>query len=120
VKRLAVEVEDHPMEYNTFEGTIPESEYGGGDVIVWDRGSYETVPPGQEIAMRQRGRIHVRFFGKKLEGEWYFIRTRPRGDKPQWLMFKADDEYADPDRDPVRDKVASVITRKKLPRDRVP
>jgi bifunctional non-homologous end joining protein LigD len=118
VKRLAVETEDHPMSYNTFEGTIPEGEYGGGDVIVWDHGTYETVPPGQEEAMRARGRIHVRFAGKKLEGEWHFIRTRPRGNKPQWLMFKADDEYADPDRDPVTDRVQSVISRKKLPRDR--
>ncbi|MGZ3454615.1 MAG: DNA polymerase ligase N-terminal domain-containing protein [Polyangiales bacterium] len=118
VKRLAVETEDHPMDYNTFEGTIPRGEYGGGDVIVWDRGTYETVPPGQELAMRERGRIHVRFAGKKLEGEWHFIRTRPRGDKQQWLMFKADDEYADPERDPVNDQVQSVLSRRKLSRDR--
>jgi bifunctional non-homologous end joining protein LigD len=118
IKRLAVETEDHPMSYNAFEGNIPEGEYGGGDVIVWDRGTYETVPPGQEVAMRERGRIHVRFSGKKLEGEWHFVRTRPRGAKPQWLMFKATDEFADPERDPVSDEMKSVISGKWLPRDR--
>lgn len=118
VKRLAVETEDHPMAYNKFEGAIPEGEYGGGDVIVWDRGTYETVPAGQEEAMRAKGHLHVRFFGEKLEGGFHFIRTRGRAGKPQWLMFKAKDEFADPSRDPVTERPESVKTGKLLPRDR--
>ncbi len=121
-KHLAVETEDHPMEYNKFEGEIPEGEYGAGDVVIWDRGTYETVPPGQEVAMRAKGHLHVRFFGEKLQGDWHFIRTRPSDDpegrKSQWLMFKAKDEYADPTRDPVTERPESVVSGKLLPRDR--
>lgn len=122
-KRLAVQTEDHPMAYNTFEGEIPAGEYGGGPVVIWDRGAYETVPPGEEEAMRARGRLRVRFFGEKMEGEWHFVRTRSAHDdsdgrKSQWLMFKARDEYADPARDPVAERPESVVSGKLLPRDR--
>src|SRR5580700_8175019 len=97
VRRLAVQVEDHPMEYNAFEGRIPDGEYGAGDVLIWDRGTYETVPPDQERAMLEKGHLHVRFFGEKLVGDWHLIKTeRSGGDdgaggsgKAQWLMFKA-------------------------------
>jgi bifunctional non-homologous end joining protein LigD len=120
-KRLAVETEDHPMAYNKFEGEIPHGEYGGGPVVIWDRGTWEAVPPGEEEEMRSKGRIKARFFGKKMEGEWYFIRTgrgrEPAGTKNQWLMFKAKDEYADPTRDPVTDNPESVVSGKLLPRD---
>ena len=61
VKRLAVQTEDHPMEYNAFEGRIPDGQYGAGDVLIWDRGTYETVPPGQQRAMLDKGHLHVRF-----------------------------------------------------------
>lgn len=124
VKRLAVETEDHPMAYNQFEGTIPEGEYGAGPVVIWDRGTYETVPPAQEVAMRQKGHLHVRFFGDKLEGEWHFVRTRrsddPTGAKSQWMMFKAKDAFVDPKRDPVADRPESVVSGKRLPRDAPP
>lgn len=120
VKRLAVETEDHPMEYNRFEGVIPEGEYGAGPVVVWDRGTYETVPPGQQVAMREKGHLHVRFSGEKLEGEWHFVRTRKAGDKQQWLMFKATDAFADPTRDPVAEHPESVVSGKRLPRDHPP
>jgi len=120
-KRLAVETEDHPMAYNKFEGEIPHGEYGGGPVVIWDRGTYETVPPGEEEAMRAKGRLKVRFFGEKMEGDWYFVRTRPSGEssgrKSQWLFFKAKDEYADPARDPVTERPESVVSGKVLPRD---
>ena len=97
VRRLAVQTEDHPMEYNAFEGRIPEGEYGAGDVLIWDRGTYETVPPGQERPMLDKGHLHVRFSGDKLVGDWHLLKTgRAGGDdgaggsgKGQWLMFKA-------------------------------
>jgi bifunctional non-homologous end joining protein LigD len=119
VKRLAVQTEDHPMEYNTFEGRIPEGEYGAGDVILWDSGTYETVPPGRERAMLEKGHFHVRLFGQKLVGEWHLIRTGGRrgGDdgaggsgKAQWLMFKARDAHANPAYDVVADRPESVVS----------
>src|SRR3984957_7970439 len=79
VRRLAVQVEDHPMEYNAFEGRIPDGQYGAGDVLIWDRGTYETVPPGQEHAMLDKGHLHVRFFGEKLVGDWHFVKTARSG-----------------------------------------
>src|SRR5215831_4681972 len=97
VRRLAVQTEDHPIEYNAFEGRIPDGEYGAGDVLIWDRGTYETVPPGQQRSMLDKGHLHVRLFGDKLVGDWHFIRTnrRPGDDgagnagKAQWLFFKS-------------------------------
>lgn len=114
VKRLAVETEDHPMEYNEFEGRIPEGEYGAGDVLVWDRGTYETIPPGAERAMREKGHLHVRLFGEKLRGGWHFVKTRGRGDgaaaAKQWLFFKAADADADATRDVVAERPESVVS----------
>jgi bifunctional non-homologous end joining protein LigD len=122
VKRLAVETEDHPISYNDFEGEIPHGEYGAGPVIVWDRGHYETVPPGREEAMREKGHLHVRLFGEKLEGDWHLVRTgRDKGERSSWLLFKAKDAIADAamstGRDPVTDRPESVITGERLPRD---
>ncbi len=125
VKRLAVETEDHPMEYNRFEGRIPDGEYGAGDVLVWDRGTYETVPPGQGAAMRAKGHVHLAFAGEKLRGEWHFVRTGRKGDagaaggepvKAQWLMFKAKDATADKARDIVSERPESVISGKSATR----
>ena len=76
VKRLAVETEDHPMMYADFEARIPDGQYGAGDMLLWDTGTYETVPPGAEGAMRAKGHLHVRFFGEKLRGGWHFVRTK--------------------------------------------
>jgi bifunctional non-homologous end joining protein LigD len=97
VKRFAVETEDHPIAYNTFEGRIPEGNYGAGDVIVWDSGHYEPVGLTPE-AMRAKGHIHVRFFGEKLKGEWHFVKMKKdregRDAHNLWLFFKAEDELA--------------------------
>jgi bifunctional non-homologous end joining protein LigD len=93
-KRLAVETEDHPLAYATFEGRIPEGAYGAGDSLIWDTGTYETVPPGQESAQRKKGHLTVEFHGQKLQGRWHLLRTRAQGCKAQWLMFKSRDEYA--------------------------
>jgi bifunctional non-homologous end joining protein LigD len=118
VRRLAVQTEDHPMAYNAFEGRIPEKEYGAGDVLIWDRGTYETVPPGQERAMLDKGHLHVRLFGDKLVGDWHLVRTEGRGGddgaggsgKGQWLFFKARDAHANPTFDVVAERPESVVS----------
>jgi bifunctional non-homologous end joining protein LigD len=112
VRRLAVQTEDHPMEYNAFEGRIPDGEYGAGDVLLWDRGVYETVPPGQQRAMLEKGHLHVRFFGSKLVGDWHLIRTGDHGvdSKAQWLFFKAKDSHANRDYDVVAERPESIAS----------
>ena len=127
VKRLAVQVEDHPMEYNRFEGRIPDKQYGAGDVLIWDRGTYETVPPGQQVPMLKKGHLHVRFFGEKLVGDWHLVMTgqdkkdRERGGAnlddgaggkghAAWLMFKAKDGHANAKYDVVTERPESVVS----------
>jgi bifunctional non-homologous end joining protein LigD len=95
VKRAAFHVEDHPMEYFDFEGVIPAGEYGGGDVIVWDAGTwepYKTSDPGQEVA---DGELHAELHGEKLRGQFVLVRTR-RGDsgKDDWLLIHKHDKFA--------------------------
>jgi bifunctional non-homologous end joining protein LigD len=84
-KHLAVQVEDHPVAYADFEGTIPKGQYGGGTVMVWDRGTFEALSktPMKELA---NGKLHFVLHGKKLEGEWYLVRLRGEGN--QWLIIK--------------------------------
>ncbi|HZS61322.1 MAG TPA: non-homologous end-joining DNA ligase [Gemmatimonadaceae bacterium] len=117
VKRLAMEVEDHPMEYNTFEGTIPKGEYGGGTVMVWDRGTYtadEVGPDGDEPAAIRAGlaagKLAFSFHGERMHGSFALVRTK-RGDekKPQWLLIKHRDDYVT-DVDPVAEYTTSVVT----------
>ena len=87
-KHLAVEVEDHPAEYATFEGIIPKGQYGGGTVMVWDRGNYHVYGEDPLQALKE-GRLHLVLDGEKANGEWALIRTRMVNDKPQWLLLKA-------------------------------
>ncbi len=87
-KHLAVEVEDHPVEYATFEGIIPEGQYGGGTVMVWDRGNYHVYGEEPVKAWRE-GRLHLVMDGEKAKGEWSLIRTRMDGGKTQWLLLKS-------------------------------
>ena len=115
-KRLAVQTEDHPLEYGNFEGRIPEGEYGAGDSIIWDRGTYDTVPPGQASAQRKKGHLHIRLEGEKLEGEWHLVRTRPLGGKAQWLCFKAKDGTEDAGYDVVAERPESVATGRRVTR----
>jgi bifunctional non-homologous end joining protein LigD len=91
-KRLAVHVEDHPIEYNSFEGTIPEGEYGGGTVMIWDRGTW--VPEGDPHRGYAKGHLDFALEGEKLRGRWHLVRMRPRpGDKHEnWLLIKGKDE----------------------------
>jgi len=116
VKRLAMEVEDHPIEYNTFEGTIPAGEYGGGTVMLWDRGTYtaEVSARDPQQALRdgyRKGDLKLVLHGERLRGSWVLVRTR-RGEegKPQWLLIKHRDEYAEPGSDITSTDVTSVAT----------
>jgi bifunctional non-homologous end joining protein LigD len=92
-KHLAVEVEDHPMDYARFEGIIPKGNYGGGTVMVWDIGEYQMLG-GTPLEAWKQGLLHMRFSGKKMKGEWSLIRTRTVGDKNQWLLLKSGKEDA--------------------------
>src|SRR6187397_2317230 len=95
VRRLAVQVEDHPIDYATFEGVIPEGEYGGGTVMVWDRGTW--LPEQNDVnSALKKGDFKFRLFGEKLKGSWVLVRTRGWGgsSKPAWLLIKHRDAYA--------------------------
>ncbi|MFL5549360.1 MAG: DNA ligase D [Gemmatimonadaceae bacterium] len=119
VKRLAMQVEDHPIDYNTFEGTIPQGEYGGGTVMLWDRGTYSsdnaTSPDEEEDAIREglrRGDLKITFHGERLHGSFALIRMKFSRDssssaKPQWLLIKHRDEFAT-DEDVVAENMTSV------------
>jgi len=90
-KHLAVEVEDHPIEYESFEGIIPEGQYGGGTVMVWDRGAYY-VYGEQPVKSLREGRLHLVLAGEKAQGEWTLVRIRGRdGEKNTWLIIKTGD-----------------------------
>lgn len=88
-KRLAMHVEDHPIDYGDFEGTIPEGNYGAGSVMVWDTGTYEALD-GDALAALQKGKLRIRLEGKKLKGEWTLVRMRggEEGKEP-WLLIKS-------------------------------
>lgn len=94
-KRLAVHVEDHPIEYIDFEGVIPAGEYGGGDVIVWDAGTWEPHETDDPVAAVAAGELHADVFGQKLRGRLILVqRGRNREDSDQWLLMHKNDEYA--------------------------
>ncbi len=90
-KRLAVQVEDHPVAYNKFEGTIPKGEYGGGTVMIWDRGSWQPEDDPQQGL--RKGHLSFELDGEKLHGLWHLVRLRKRpGEKrDNWLLIKAHD-----------------------------
>lgn len=110
VKRLAVEVEDHPLDYADFEGVIAKGNYGAGSVIVWDRGTYRNLDEEHTMAEAiAAGHVKVWLEGEKLNGGWTLQRTRG-GAKPQWLMIKRRDEEADARRNPESGQPESVKT----------
>jgi bifunctional non-homologous end joining protein LigD len=90
VKRFAVAVEDHPLDYAAFEGVIPEGEYGGGTVMVWDQGTYEPEDGDDPAAALRKGSFRFRLQGKKLRGDFALVRTGGR----RWLLMKLRDRYA--------------------------
>jgi bifunctional non-homologous end joining protein LigD len=95
VKRMAMQVEDHPIEYNKFEGIIPAGEYGGGTVMIWDQGSWTPETADVEAGLK-KGELKLSLAGKKLRGSWVLIRTRPRPGQTRsaWLLIKHRDEWA--------------------------
>lgn len=113
-KRLAVEVEDHPLSYAHFEGTIGEGNYGAGSVIVWDTGSHRNITErdGHEVPLAEaleQGHAAVWLEGRKLRGGWTLQRIRG-GAKPQWLIIKRRDEFADARRRPTSTQPESVLS----------
>lgn len=89
-KRLAMQVEDHPLEYAGFEGVIPEGEYGGGTVMIWDEGTYEMLDDADPASSLRRGELRFVLHGHKLTGRWTLVRTGPR----KWLLIKGRDRDA--------------------------
>ena len=115
-KRLAVRVEDHPIEYNNFEGIIPPDQYGGGTVMIWDRGTWE--PEGDARRGLEKGHLDFTLDGKKLNGAWHLVRMRGRpGEKREnWLLIKARDEAARDEADPdiTEDAPNSVVSGRSI------
>jgi len=111
-KRLAVHVEDHPLDYAGFEGSIPQGQYGGGDVIVWDRGVWQ--PHGDPQKTYAEGKLKFTLVGEKLSGDWALVRTRLKGSgsKEQWLLIKEKDDIARPaaEYDITQEQPQSVIS----------
>src|SRR5919107_1760734 len=89
-KRLAIQTEDHPLSYATFEGTIPKGEYGGGTVMLWDRGTWSPAPGKDPRKSLKQGHLHFRVDGERMKGDWILIRTAGRqGDKKEnWILKK--------------------------------
>jgi bifunctional non-homologous end joining protein LigD len=110
-KRLAVRTEDHPLSYATFEGTIPKGEYGGGTVMLWDRGTWAPIA-GKSARDLEKGHLHFTLDGERMRGEWLLIRLKPRGKErnENWLLRKIDDEFAGGSGDLVDRGLTSVAT----------
>ncbi len=108
VKRLAVQTEDHPIEYNQFEGVIPEGEYGAGTVMIWDKGTWQPEVADVERAL-QKGDLKFKLYGRKLRGSWVLVRIRAQ----QWLLIKHRDAVAST-LDVTASKLRSVVSRRTL------
>ncbi|WP_420141365.1 DNA ligase D [Sphingomonas sp.] len=111
-KRLAVRTEDHPLAYATFEGTIPKGQYGGGTVMLWDRGSWTPTPGKDPRKTIEEGHLHFTLDGERMKGEWLLIRLKPRGKErhENWLLRKIADEFAGGSGDLVDRCLTSVAT----------
>jgi bifunctional non-homologous end joining protein LigD len=117
-KHLAVEVEDHPIEYETFEGIIPEGNYGAGTVMVWDRGAYY-VYGEQPLKSLREGKLHLVLAGKKAQGEWTLVRIRGRdGEKNQWLILKTGGSAKPPSKKLEDQSVKTGRTMKQIANER--
>jgi len=109
IRRLAMQVEDHPVDYAKFEGVIPEGEYGGGTVMVWDYGTYHPEETDDPSAAIRKGELKFSLDGQKLKGSWVLVRTRDR----QWLLIKHRDYYTTAE-DVTEIAPASILTRRTL------
>jgi bifunctional non-homologous end joining protein LigD len=110
-KRLAVRTEDHPMSYATFEGTIPQGEYGGGTVMLWDEGEWAPIA-GKSAKDLEKGHLHFTLAGERMKGEWLLIRLKPRGreKRENWLLRKIEDGFAGATDELVETGLTSVKT----------
>ena len=109
VKRLAMHVEDHPVDYAKFEGVIPEGEYGGGTVMVWDYGTFKPEGTNDAAAALEKGDLKFTLEGQKLKGSWVLVRTK----EPQWLLIKHRDYY-NTDEEVTEIAPVSILTRRTL------
>ncbi|MDQ2918365.1 MAG: hypothetical protein M3R10_00570 [Verrucomicrobiota bacterium] len=116
-KHLAVEVEDHPVDYAGFEGVIPKGQYGGGSVMLWDRGSYRVF--GEEpLKSLREGKLHFVLQGEKAKGEWRLVRTWMAAAKPQWLLLKSGESVKPLSKKRDDQSVESGRTMKQIAQDR--
>ena len=119
-KRLAMRTEDHPMEYLSWEGVIPKGEYGGGEMIVWDRGVYENISKtrsGRAMELEEaleKGDLKLFLLGEKIRGAYALVRTSDPGDREQWLLIKKKDDGADARRKPTSSQPESVLSGKTI------
>ena len=112
VKRLAMMTEDHPYDYASFEGVIPAGNYGAGNVIIWDNGTWEFIEPGDDpVKALQQGKLTFRLYGKKMFGEWALVKIKGRSPKGnEWLLIKHRDKYANPTVDVTEVAPRSIIS----------
>ena len=112
-KRLAVHVEDHPLEYRKFEGVIPKGQYGGGEVIIWDQGTYELEGDLSAEAQMARGDLKFILHGKKVRGSFVLVELKNAKAKREWLLIKHRDEFVDPEWDAEKHE-SSVVSGRTL------
>jgi len=114
-KRLAVRTEDHPLDYGAFEGNIPKGEYGGGSVMLWDRGTWEPIP-GKRADDLKDGHLHFILHGERMKGEWLLVRMkgRPGEKRENWLLRKVEDSHASDSEDLVGHALTSVLTDRSM------
>lgn len=120
VKRMAIPTEDHPLAYADFEGSIPEGEYGGGTVMIWDKGTIQSIKNDEEgnlLSLEEsfnKGSVEVYLHGEKLKGGYSLVEMKGGRMKGNWLLMKKDDEEADARRNPVSTQSRSVVTGRSL------
>ncbi|WP_416463705.1 DNA ligase D [Sphingomonas sp. VDB2] len=115
-KRLAVRTEDHPLDYARFEGTIPKGEYGGGTVMLWDNGTWESIPGKDPRETLPEGHLHFILHGRRMQGEWILFRLKPRGREKgeNWILRKVNDAFAGGSDDLVGIHLTSVDTGRSM------
>jgi bifunctional non-homologous end joining protein LigD len=110
-KRLAVRTEDHPLSYGDFEGTIPQGQYGGGTVMLWDKGTWESSDPAAGL---KKGHLSFLLHGERLKGGWDLIRMRAEGKRENWLLIKKNDDEARRSGDVLEEQSSSVRTGRSM------
>ena len=107
--------EDHPLDYGAFEGNIPKGEYGGGSVMLWDRGTWEPIP-GKRADDLKDGHLHFILHGERMKGEWLLVRMkgRPGEKRENWLLRKVEDDYSSDSEDLIGHALTSVLTDRSM------